>query len=206
MPPMMQPQRTSGLAIAGFVCAFLCSLLGLILSILGLSEVNKSNGTVKGRGLAIAGIVISSLSMIVGILAAVAIPAFVDYMHKSKKTEAPLQLNKIGKNAKTIFITESKFPVGSTPLTPAKSCCGQPNNKCAVDTAAWQTPEWQALDFQMDEPGLYQYSYTSDGTTLDAVAVGDIDCDGEFATYRLHVTSTGGNAQMTITEPPAGSY
>ena len=38
---------------------------------------------------------------IIGILAAVAIPAFMDYMKKSKKTEAALQLNKIGKNNKT---------------------------------------------------------------------------------------------------------
>ena len=37
---------------------------------------------------------------IIGILAAVAIPAFMDYMKKSKKTEASLQLNKIMKNAK----------------------------------------------------------------------------------------------------------
>ena len=37
---------------------------------------------------------------IIGILAAVAIPAFMDYMKKSKKTEASLQLNKIAKNSK----------------------------------------------------------------------------------------------------------
>ena len=34
---------------------------------------------------------------IIGILAAVAIPAFMDYMKKGKKTEASLQLNDIGK-------------------------------------------------------------------------------------------------------------
>src|SRR5437016_5546455 len=131
MPPPMPMQmqtRTSGLAIAGFVCAFLCSLLGLILSILGLSEINKSNGTVTGRGLAIAGIVISSLSMIVGILAAVAIPAFFDYTKKSKKTEASLQLNKIGRNAKAYYAENGKFPTGSAPLTPSETCCGQPAN------------------------------------------------------------------------------
>src|SRR5438046_2523092 len=120
-PPMpMQQTRTSGLAIAGFVCAFLCSLLGLILSILGLSEINKSHGAVTGRGLAIAGIVISSLSMIVGILAAIAIPAFVDYAKKGKKTEASLQLNMLGKKAKNYYIENGRFPTGSAPLTPSE--------------------------------------------------------------------------------------
>ena len=46
---------------------------------------------------------------IIGILAAVAIPAFMDYMKKSKKTEASLQLNKIAKNSKAYFITNARF-------------------------------------------------------------------------------------------------
>ncbi|MGE3546660.1 MAG: hypothetical protein AB7L28_22220, partial [Kofleriaceae bacterium] len=39
----------------------------------------------------------------IGMLSAVAIPAFMDYMKKSKKTEASLQLNKLAKNAKVYF-------------------------------------------------------------------------------------------------------
>jgi flagellar biosynthesis GTPase FlhF len=66
-----QQQRTSGMAIAGFVCAFVCSPIGLILSILGNSEVKKSNGMVGGGGLAIAGIVISAVNIVGGILAMV---------------------------------------------------------------------------------------------------------------------------------------
>ena len=207
MPPMMQTaQRTSGLAIAGFVCAFFCSLLGLILSIIGLSEINKSNGAVKGRGLAIAGIVISSLSFVIGILAAVAIPAFVDYTKKAKKSEAALQLNKIGKNAKTYYITNAEFPKGHAALTPAAACCPQPGAKCAVDNAAWQAKTWQDLDFQIDEPGHYQYRYDGDGQSADVEAVGDLDCDGEMATYHLHLGVQSGNPTMTITEPPPGVY
>ena len=47
---------------------------------------------------------------IIGILAAVAIPAFMDYMKKSKSTEASLNLNKIGKNLKTYFDANQAFP------------------------------------------------------------------------------------------------
>jgi hypothetical protein len=66
--PYAQP-KTNGLAIAGFVCAFLFSLVGLILSIIALSQINKSNGMQKGKGLAIAGIIISAVSIAVAILA-----------------------------------------------------------------------------------------------------------------------------------------
>src|SRR5262249_39742749 len=51
---------------------------------------------------------------IVGMLAAVAIPAFVDYTRKSKRTGAELMLNRIGKNLKVYYITQAKFPVGDT--------------------------------------------------------------------------------------------
>lgn len=68
-PPMMQMQRTSGMAIAGFILAMLsCSLFGLIFSIIGYNECKKSLGTVKGEGLAIAGIIISVVWMLFGAL------------------------------------------------------------------------------------------------------------------------------------------
>lgn len=60
--------KTNGLAIAGFICAFLISLVGLILSIIALVQINNSNGMQKGKGLAIAGIIIAVLSMGVTIL------------------------------------------------------------------------------------------------------------------------------------------
>jgi hypothetical protein len=65
--PMMV-QRTSGMAIAGFVLSFFCSLLGIIFSIIGYSECKRSMGEVKGEGLAIAGIIISIVSMLFGIM------------------------------------------------------------------------------------------------------------------------------------------
>src|SRR5215475_9936489 len=57
---------------------------------------------------------------IIGILAAVAIPAFMDYVKRSKKTEAALQLNKIAKNAKRTYGETSSYPSGNAGPTPAK--------------------------------------------------------------------------------------
>ncbi len=60
--------RTSGMAIAGFVLSFFCSILGLIFSCIGYSECKKSGGSVTGEGLAIAGIVISILGFLLSIV------------------------------------------------------------------------------------------------------------------------------------------
>ncbi|MBL0216443.1 MAG: type II secretion system protein [Myxococcales bacterium] len=67
---------------------------------------------------------------IIGILAAVAIPAFMDYMKKSKSTEASLNLNKVGKNLKAYFDANQAFVAGigagakAPRCTPGNNCCG----------------------------------------------------------------------------------
>jgi hypothetical protein len=145
---------------------------------------------------------------VIGILAAVAIPAFMDYTKRSKKTEAALQLNKIGKSAKRAYAETGKYPVGTAPLTPADPCCGQPNNHCAAVPSLYAAnPVWRALDFQIDEPTLFQYSYrgSADGQSFEAKAVGDLDCDGVFITYELAGTVSSGNPAVTLTEPPPNS-
>lgn len=67
-PPM--PPRTSGMAIAGFVLSFFCSILGLIFSIIAHNEIKRSNGNLTGEGLAVAGIIISIISLLIGIVVA----------------------------------------------------------------------------------------------------------------------------------------
>ncbi|HEU4731483.1 MAG TPA: DUF4190 domain-containing protein [Kofleriaceae bacterium] len=206
-PPLPPPSRTSGLAIAGFICSFFCGVLGLILSILGRNECKRSGGMVKGEGLALAGIIISSVFLalsVIGIVAAVAIPSFMNYTKRSRLTEAALQLNKLGKNAKRAYIESGSYPPGTAPLTPAEPCCGQPNNRCrAVPELYAADPVWKALDFQIDEPTLFQYSYSAspDGQSFIAKAIGDLDCDGTFITYELRGAARGGNPSSTLIEP-----
>ena len=62
-------KKTNGFAIAGFVisivsifCCGIPSWLGLVFSIIGLVNANKSEG--EGKGLAIAGIVISAILLV----------------------------------------------------------------------------------------------------------------------------------------------
>jgi Tfp pilus assembly protein PilE len=141
----------------------------------------------------------------VGILAAVAIPAFLDYQKHTKPTRVSLELNRLGKNLKAYYIESSAFPIGDAPLTPDKTCCGQPSNKCAVDPAMF-TGVWQKVDFQLDEPTSYRFSYHSDGKTVEISAVGDLDCDGQEATYKLEVAAPNGNPTAAIAPPASGVY
>jgi len=154
--------------------------------------------------LGLAGTGATATVAVAGILAAVAIPAFMDYTKRSKKTEAALQLNKLAKNAKRAYSETGRYPAGSTPLTPRQPCCGQPNNHCsAVPELYAASPVWAALDFQIDEPTLFQYSYSAsaDGQRFVAKAVGDLDCDGVFITYELTGTVSSGAPTVTLTEP-----
>jgi Tfp pilus assembly protein PilE len=147
---------------------------------------------------------------IIGILAAVAIPAFMDYMKRSKKTEASLQLNKIGKNAKRAYSETSSYVVGTAAQLPAKpgsgGCCGGTNNHCGAVPASFAgDATWKALDFQIDEASLFYYDYTGTATTFTAKATGDLDCDGTEIVFSLAGTAASGNPATVLTEPPPNS-
>ena len=141
---------------------------------------------------------------IIGILAAVAIPAFMDYMKKGKSSEAELQLAKIKTNAKAAFNTDSAYPAVTAPVTPTQTCCQQDaggKKKCQVTAGDWATAPWQALDFQLDEPFYFQYQYTGTGTAYTALAVGDLDCDGVNITYTLTGAVANGNPTSSLNKP-----
>jgi len=170
---------------------------------------------------------------IIGILAAVAIPAFMDYMKKSKSSEASLNLNKVGKNLKTYFDGNTSFPDGTGPLAPASgdgattNCCGGKGNKVgstantAVNNKCDAHPEeftgaWAEIEFSVNEPSQYQYSYavanaTGSDASATAYAIGDLDCNGTASTWTLEATAISANgaitgAATTLIPPPKGTY
>ena len=62
------PQKTNGLAIAGFVTSLACcSPVGIILSAIGLNQINKDPNQ-KGKGLATAGLIIGIIFFVLTII------------------------------------------------------------------------------------------------------------------------------------------
>ncbi len=164
---------------------------------------------------------------IIGILAAVAIPAFMKYIKKSKTTEATTHVQKIYLGARTywmdrntqegaIVADEPQFPGDATSaaVSIAKEadplCCamGGTVEKCLPTPALWAAEPWKALKFSMDDPHYYGYGYTVEivagdragGNNFTAVAVGDLDCDGAFSRFSMF-----GVVNSQFADGPAGS-
>lgn len=69
-PAYYQQDRWNGMAIAGFVCSFLFSIVGLVLSIIGYNQTKKTGE--KGKELALAGIIISGVSIVLTVVMVIA--------------------------------------------------------------------------------------------------------------------------------------
>jgi hypothetical protein len=70
-------QKNNGMAIAALVCGLVGLLffnvilgpLALIFGLVGLNQINKAGGRLKGRGMAIAGIILAPFDIAIGIWA-----------------------------------------------------------------------------------------------------------------------------------------
>ena len=140
---------------------------------------------------------------IIGILAAVAIPAFMKYIRRSKTSEATLNLRKLfdssvsyynGEHAeRTGAILAKQFPdtVGDTPVL-GSSCAAGSSKKIAPTSNMWDNASWIGLNFAVEDPFLFMYGYTSAGTGTDseftARAQGDLNCDGSYSTFERIAT------------------
>jgi len=143
---------------------------------------------------------------IVGILAVVAVPMYRDAMTDAKKTEALVQLDKIGKQATLVYVKDATFPPAAAAPTPADDCCTQNEGnkkKCKVSPDDWSTAPWKALNFKMTKDFYYQYAYTpkDNATKFEATATGDTNCDGTKVTYTINGEVVGGDPKTTMTEP-----
>ena len=103
---------------------------------------------------------------IIGILAAVAVPAFVNYMRKAKTVEAVEALDKIKIGAREYFVVDhwsaagtlinKGFPTQATLATGMITPCCQ---KCTNSSSDWDTAGWEALKFGLTEPHYYGYYF-----------------------------------------------
>jgi type IV pilus assembly protein PilA len=119
---------------------------------------------------------------VTGILAAVAIPAFMKYIKKSKASEASMFLRKLSDGARSFALETGSLPESVGPTPPLGSCCAQ-GEKCSPEAELWQHPTWQALNFAIDDPHYYSYEFVNHGASYELKAYGDLDCDGTYSTF-----------------------
>jgi type IV pilus assembly protein PilA len=159
---------------------------------------------------------------IIGILAAVAIPAFMKYIKRSKTTEATTHVQKIYLGARlyymdrntqegTIQADSAQFPepAVATAVGPTGCCAtGGTAEKCAPDATVWGVEPWPALKFSMDDPHYYAYGYNvtnsgaagGQGSEFTAFATGDLDCDTTTSRFSMF-----GVVNSIYADGPAGS-
>jgi len=133
----------------------------------------------------------SATLAVVGVLSAVAIPAFIKYIKKSKTIEARENVKRLHDSVIAYYHEHGKLPA-STPLSPAnpKACC----EKCAPDARLWTDARWSQLQFSVDAPHYYAYQLVvgndrvSGGraTAFTVRAMGDLDCDGVMSTFEMY--------------------
>ncbi|MGE0867460.1 MAG: hypothetical protein AB7P03_02780 [Kofleriaceae bacterium] len=111
--------------------------------------------------------------------------------------EATNHLRIIGKILKA-HASHGGFLTGSAGPTPPAPCCSQPDQQCIAKAEDW-SGVWNDLEFEADSPFRFQYSYTSDGKTFTATAVGDPECNGKVMTFQT--TGKIENGVATITAP-----
>lgn len=140
-----------------------------------------------------------------GVLGAIAIPSFLDYSKKAKKSESELQLARLRQAARHYVAEHGALPSGTASLTPMTSCCVQnfeSKKKCAPDSSLWMSGVWKELGFSLEEPHYFQYSYSSTATSYVATAVGDLDCDGVTVTWVLRGELRDGQLVDELVAPP----
>ena len=156
---------------------------------------------------------------IIGILAAVAVPGFMQYIKDSKTSEAKDNIKAIGDGAIAFFEADHVYDAaGMTPkarlypgtnelgtayaaatsIQTAGGCAtvGMKNSPTATGFATkLNQPPWKHLKFQVTKPFYYQYGYKTTGTdpgdsTFDASAVASLNEEADSG-FRIAGTNTG---------------
>lgn len=194
-----------GLVLFMIPIFWVAALLGIIFGAIGIGKAKRVG---RGKGMAIAGLVCGALGIVLGIvIQVVMVGAFTDYMQKSKKSEADLQLRTLERAIKEHAIEKAQLPPSSTTSLPGpdgSACASRDHLRMPhVPMSAWDAdPTWRALRFHVDEDGTYTYHWIKTSETSGkALAVGDLDCDTTMTTVELDIEMVDGNVRATYLPP-----
>lgn len=139
-----------------------------------------------------------TLPFVGGVLAAIAVPAFVKYLRKSKTIEASEGLDVLKMNIQS-YPTKKLAKLKSTPWLPQKSCCNGGNLNCKnLNTASHKT--FKALQFDK-VPRHYQFRLTKKGRgkslKIKIEARGDLDCNNVYSNFSYDFTFNKGALEVS---------
>lgn len=141
---------------------------------------------------------------IIGILAAIAIPAFLGYVQRSKTSEAGSNLKNLYQGAATYYSRENwgqGIRRGGTAValtycavTGGVTTTNTPGPGKTQLTESAQPASFRALGFSVDDPVYYQYAIEGGSGNCDTaanvdlytfVAIGDLDGDSNRSRFEL---------------------
>ena len=171
-------------------------------------KLSAHDATIRGFTLVELMIVVA----IVGVLAAIAVHGVRKYTNSAKSTEARNTIGQIAKNATTAFARDKMDPsllgAGQSVIR-SNVLCGSatpiPEELTSVASAKYQSNSeewdagssvegWSCLMFSLDEPQYFQYDYQAEDTSAGfaAIALGDLDGDGEPSSFIVRGVVTNG--------------
>ena len=147
---------------------------------------------------------------IIGLLAAVALPAFVTYLRRSKASEATQSLGTIHRLAAAYYAGEFSANRSSS-AAGLEACTVGPTGPLPATIGPesalveWhRDPSFGALAFAVGGPAVYSYEIISSGRCSNSAlqplysyrAYGDLDGDGVTSLYELSAGSNDANALL----------
>ena len=188
----------------------------------------EMRNTAKEKGFTLIELMI--VVAIIGILAAVAIPAFLNYVERAKTSEARGNLGAIADGARVHYQDppgDTDDLVGTVPMhvppddeewTADSGCCamsdtGDGTDKCdpTADGADWTSDGWRNLNFSLSDAHYFAYGYqagtdeddTDDTypTSFTAGAMGDLSCSGDKRYFGIAGAVRDGDRDLTVGDP-----
>ena len=188
----MQPaakKKGNGLAITALVLSAVFFLpivpfFGLVLGIIALA-------TGRSKPISIVAVCLGAFfTLMTGVYAAIAIPAFMKYIRRSKTVEASMNTRQMA-DAVARLSAQQWAQLAESDWTPAGSACAQPNQKFPANAAAFAGEPWATLGFGVSDPHYYQYRLRRNDGGFVVEARGDLDCDGKFSRFARAVKPDG---------------
>lgn len=140
---------------------------------------------------------------IIGILASIGMPLFQNATYRARAAERTVITHALVKAVEDQFSTS-----GTVNMTGVQNPPGAPGTgRRALD---WSLADWSTLARRMMIEGSVYYSYwvvtdeTATPPTLDIIAQGDLDGDGNPSTKTLHYERRLGAYVLASETPPAG--